>query len=219
MPNATPRAGAPLDVCIDVSHAQGIIEWDSVAKAGIKVAMVKATQGQGYTDPRWIDNLAGAIAAGIRVIPYHFINSDSPAAQALNFVQHCEPGKAYALDWEGHNTLSPADVERLGAILFARLGRDPLGYWGIPGASPGTPATSMITWPRWVPRYRFGRVVSFPAGSTETVGVDCLFWQYSSNGQVPGIRGSVDRSVAMFGSVEELLTWCDAPPSQAERAA
>jgi GH25 family lysozyme M1 (1,4-beta-N-acetylmuramidase) len=71
----------------------------------------------------------------------------------------------------------------------------------------------MNQWPRWVPRYRFGPVPSFPAGSTSTAGVPCLFWQYTSNGEVSGINGAVDRSVAGFSSADELLAWCDAPPT------
>ena len=204
-----------LDVCIDVSHHNGIIDWAAVAGSGIQVAMIKATQGQGSTDPLWITNRDGAIAAGIQVIPYHFTNSDDPAAQAANLVQHCTPGQPYALDWEGvaGNTLSATDLERLGSILSGQLGRPPLGYWGIPGSTPGSPTAAMDQWPRWVPRYRFpAPTPSFPAGTKLTAGVPCLFWQYTSSGVVPGVNGPVDRSVAAFSSLGDLLTWYGRPP-------
>ena len=35
---------ALLDTVIDVSHHQGIVDWESVARAGIAMAMVKATE-------------------------------------------------------------------------------------------------------------------------------------------------------------------------------
>jgi lysozyme len=212
---SSPPPGALLDLCIDVSHNNEVVDWGAIAGAGIQVAMIKATQGQGYTDPQWASNRDAALAAGIRVIPYHFTNTDDPAAQAANFVQHCTPGQAYALDWEGAaaDTLSPADMESLGSILQAQLGRPPLGYWGIPGSTPALPTAAMNQWPRWVPRYRFPPpTASFPADSTKTAGVPCLFWQYTSTGTVPGVNGPVDRSVAAFKSAEELLDWCDAPP-------
>ena len=206
---------ALLDLCIDVSHHNAVVDWTAIAGSGIQVAMIKATEGQGYTDPKWTAYRDGALAAGIRVIPYHFTNTDDPDAQAANFVQYCTPGQAYALDWEGaaDNTLSAADLERLGSALSAQLGRAPLGYWGIPGSTPGQPTAAMNAWPRWVPRYRFGAVSAFPAGSSETAGVSCLFWQYTSNGTISGIDGPVDRSVAAFPSADELLAWCDAPPA------
>lgn len=37
------------DVAIDVSGAQGRIDWRLVAEAGIRVAMVKATDGNTFT--------------------------------------------------------------------------------------------------------------------------------------------------------------------------
>jgi lysozyme len=200
-----------LDICIDVSHYNGVINWAAVAGSGIVAAMIKATQGQDETDPEWANNSAGALAAGIRVIPYHFTNTDDPAAQAANFVNYCTPGQAYALDWEGKpaDTLSPADLELLGTTLQGTLGRPPLGYWGIPGSSPGLPTATMNLWPRWVARYPFAPPTpSFPAGSTKTPGVPYLFWQYTSTGSVAGITGPVDRSVAEFANAGALVAWC-----------
>lgn len=59
---------------IDVSHHDGNIDWNKVKNdpQGIKFAYIKATQGIDYVDPKFIANVAGAKAAGIKWGVYHF---------------------------------------------------------------------------------------------------------------------------------------------------
>ena len=208
-----------LDVVIDVSDANGEIAWPRVAAAGIRVAMIKATQGATVKAHRWEANRAGAESAGIRAVPYHFVTNADIAAQSAHFeaVAGLGPGMAYALDWEKclqrdgtELTASAEQVEMMGKILTAVLGRAPLGYWGIPGNTPQPPTALMQDWERWVPRYRLGKIASFGdmPPSHQSPGTPFLFWQYTDGGRVDGITGDVDRSVADFASVENLLAWC-----------
>jgi lysozyme len=220
---------ALLDIVIDVSDAQGTIHWDDVAHAGIRVAMIKATEGATFTAHNWTTNTAGATAAGITVIPYHFMTNADPAAQADHFhtVAGLSPGAAYALDWEpravdGANiTAGATQVDAMGRGLQALVGRTPLGYWGIPGSTPGAPTAFMMTWDRWVPRYRDGAVAQFPGTHNSPFGppggsppgLPFRFWQYTAGGVVGGIGGAVDRSVASFDDVNALIAWCTAAPA------
>jgi lysozyme len=197
-----------------------------VAKTGIKVAMVKATQGTDFTAHSWQTNSAGARAAGIVVIPYHFMIDADPGRQAQHFQQVAglAQGMPYALDWEkppgssGEEAATAAQVEAVGNALHAVTGRNPLGYWGIPGSPvPGAPSALMQTWDRRVPRYREGAISDFskmPAEYTTPFnppGGAFLFWQYTGGGIVGGIGGAVDRSVAHFYSVDTLNAWCGCP--------
>jgi lysozyme len=224
---------ALLDIVIDVSDAQGTnIHWDDIAAAGIRVAMIKATEGATFTAHTWAANQAGANAAGITVIPYHFMTNADPAAQADQFhkVAGLSPGAAYALDWEprvadGVNiTAGATQVDAMGRTLQTFVGRTPLGYWGIPGSTPGAPTTFMTTWDRWVPRYRMGSIPDFtkipsqftspfgpPGGSSP--GLPFRFWQYTAGGVVGGIGHAVDRSVASFEDADALIAWCTAAPT------
>jgi lysozyme len=214
---------ALLDSVIDVSDAQGQIDWSAVAAAGINVAMIKATQGTGFVAHTWAANSAGAKAAGIAVIPYHFLTDDDATEQADHFrtTAGLVQGLAYALDWEGQGTASPAQVDAIGLALAAATGRNPLGYWGIPGSTPATPSALMQTWDRWVPRYRrvplpdFSGMGNPPSHVTpfNDSTTSFAFWQYSATGQVNGINGAVDRSVASFADAAALLAWCNAPSS------
>ena len=59
---------------IDVSHYQGNIDWNAVAKTGINFAFVKAGGSEDgiYTESMFEKNYAGAKAAGLNVGAYYF---------------------------------------------------------------------------------------------------------------------------------------------------
>lgn len=74
---------------VDVSNWQGSINWRRVAADGIRLAYIKATQGDHYLDPRLAANRRQAEAAGIRVGCYAFVEPSgaSPERQARYFKQ------------------------------------------------------------------------------------------------------------------------------------
>jgi lysozyme len=225
---------ALLDIVIDVSDSQGEIDWHRVAAAGIKVAMIKATEGATVVEDTWPANKAGAEAASITVIPYHFMTNAPPPDQVANFnrVAKLAPRRAYAVDWEPEKTkhtqvditASAAQVEAIGRALLEIVGRTPLGYWGIPGSTPQEPTAFMQTWDRWVPRYREGNIADFskmparfttpfgPVGQPSIPG-NFRFWQYTAGGIVSGVAEGVDRSVGSFDTVDEMTAWCMAAPA------
>lgn len=77
---------------IDVSHYQGDIDWNVVARQKIFFVYIKATQGDESFDPYFSKNWAGAAQAGnpgsrLHRGAYHFMTaSDSPEKQAQNFL-------------------------------------------------------------------------------------------------------------------------------------
>lgn len=216
----------PLDIAIDVSHWQGMIDWPKVFAAGIRIAMLKASEGASGVDNRFVSNRRAAEDAGLVAIPYHFLRPINPGDQVKLFrsVALLDPGMAYALDLEGRasQTASPADAEAVGNELAALLGRPPLGYWGIAGSTPAAPTARMRLWPRWLPRYPVIGVNSFAALPPKVREHPALYWpdahnntaglpyfgQYTSWGRVSGIDGLVDRSVAFFPTVDAAIQWC-----------
>jgi lysozyme len=216
----------PLDIAIDVSDAQGVIDWIAVRAAGIRIAFIKATEGDTFTAKTWDRNRSGATGAGIAVIPYHFLRGVPAARQVAHF---CEAtgltdSMAYALDWEGRasQTCTPDVAETIGEELAKIANRPPIGYWGRPGATPALPTAKMQTWDEWVPRYPVSEAEGWgalPDKIRSTVG---LYWsrrpdsrvprfaQYTCWGRVNGIAGNVDRSIAMFPSADEAVAWVGA---------
>lgn len=84
---------------VDVSMYQGDIDWLAVPCP----AIIKATEGATYTDPRFAQNQAGARATGKAMGWYHFLSSQSAGdAQAQHFLATVQPlpDELLCLDWE-----------------------------------------------------------------------------------------------------------------------
>ena len=60
---------------IDVSEWQGNIDFGEVARAGIEVVYIRASEGRGYVDPYFRENYEKAKANGLRVGFYHFLTA------------------------------------------------------------------------------------------------------------------------------------------------
>jgi lysozyme len=206
-------ASAVFDGVIDVSHYQRTIDWVRVAEAGIALAFIKASEGTGWTDPCFAANRAGAEQAGILVVPYHFITPGDPIAQARHFIAAAglKPGDPAMLDWE---TAAPAEtLVALGEAVTAVTGRDPLAYYGW--AQLAAAHRVLSRWPLMLPAYPRGntpgdyrslvwRLPRLPPGRNPARPYD--FHQYTPAGHIPGVGGSVDRSV-WVGDLASLRAW------------
>jgi lysozyme len=67
---------------IDVSHNNGVVNWPSIAAAGISFAFAKASQGATFQDPKFRDNWQGMKDAGIVRGAYHFLGFVDPTTQS-----------------------------------------------------------------------------------------------------------------------------------------
>ena len=63
---------------VDVSSYQGVVDWPVLAGQDVDFAYVKATEGSGFVDDRFAENLQGARDAGLLVGAYHFFSFESP---------------------------------------------------------------------------------------------------------------------------------------------
>lgn len=89
---------------IDVSYAQGTINWSAVYADGVRFAMVKATQGRAvssksylFTDRQFAANVTNAHNAGLRVGVYHYLTAKTvkeAQTEAEHFCLTIEPYKA-----------------------------------------------------------------------------------------------------------------------------
>lgn len=189
---------------IDISHWQGSVDFAKVRGAGKRFVVAKATEGIGFTDVNWTKYRTNAQAAGLVVTGYHFARPDGnptkPREEARWFVSqlNLQPGMIVpALDLErggglGKTALTAWVQAWLDEVYlltgaramiyvspsfwrnylgdtrtFADQGYDVLwvAHWGV--SSPSVPASN------WG-------------------GKGWTFWQYTSDGTVPGIDGRVD---------------------------
>lgn len=89
---------------IDVSYAQGTVNWSAVYADGVRFAMVKATQGRAvssnsylFTDRQFAANITGASDVGLKCGVYHYLTAKTvkeAQREAEHFCRTIEPYKA-----------------------------------------------------------------------------------------------------------------------------
>jgi lysozyme len=201
----TPPAFLNMTEGIDISHWQGTISWPAVASAGKRFAFMKASQSTDYVDPTYVGNRQQAHAAGLHVGAYHFAQPDAAVgdavAEADHFVFAAAPSRGDllpVLDLEQRGGLSPAEltawVQAYVERIYERIGVRALIY-----TSPNFWKNFMgdTQWFAtngydilWVAHWTADTTPLVPAGNW--AGDGWTFWQYTSDGAVPGITGRVD---------------------------
>ena len=195
---------------IDVSRWQGDIKWEMVAAAGYRFAVIRATVGETYTDPRFHMNWAGARNAGLLVSVYHVVKPEHPAdsqvARLLDALGDRRADLPLVLDIELHGGLGPADITACINDCLRKVeqtsGRKPIIYtakwfWN----SHVLPSPEWSAYDLWVAHYGVS-APALPTGWSEW-----RFWQYSDKGSVPGVSaGSTDLNW-YAGTYEDLLKY------------
>lgn len=206
MGSVTPVVPGEVVSGIDVSHFQGVVDWNAVAAQGIAFAFAKATEGTGWTDARFAGNWDGMKEGGIIRGAYHFFRPATPAAdQAAHFVgivKSIEAGDLPpVLDVEeattktGHSEWDDVRVDQRVSVVLTwlqeveqLLGRKPILYTrrGFVENILGDPGP-LTNYPLWVAHYTTAAIPAVPEGWT-----GWTFWQYSQSGHVGGIETDVD---------------------------
>ncbi|MDR3565600.1 MAG: GH25 family lysozyme [Negativicutes bacterium] len=74
---------------IDVSYHNGNVDWQAVVDAGYKFVIIRLGYGIRHLDPKFVDNVNGALAAGLKIGVYYYsyaLNVEDAKAEA-QFVQ------------------------------------------------------------------------------------------------------------------------------------
>jgi len=183
---------------IDVSHWQGVIDWNAVKASGQIFAFIKATESYNFTDSRFVANWRNAKAAGLKRGMYHFYRFSASSASQLNNLMKAFASVGYdygelpiAVDIEDTDTKPNANA-LLGFIkaVQVRTGRRVCVYtgnWWWNTARWGGPVTWAKDYDLWCASY-----TATPLVPSDWLSVGWRFWQYSSTGSVGGISGNVD---------------------------
>ncbi len=210
---------------IDVSHWQGDIGWNKVAGAGYVFAFAKGTEGVGWTDVMFHNNMAEGNNAGVYMGIYHFARPDlgnSGAEEANYFLSvagdYLKSGYLRpVLDLEvgyslGKTALSAWVVEWMETVEN-RTGISPLIYTN-PNFINYYLNDTVIKYDLWVAHWTCEPIPSYNVPNTGTWR-DWAFWQYygpggcgGNAGYVPGISTNIDLNI--FNGVETGLEEYDA---------
>jgi GH25 family lysozyme M1 (1,4-beta-N-acetylmuramidase) len=201
---------------VDLSHWQGVVDWSAVGRSGLAdFAAVRLTVGL-KPDERWQANLAGA--ADHTPLPMAYAVVGTRAAQAdaadllVNMVDRVADVSRVGLvvDAENFSDGSHPTMTQVHAFrdaLHRLTGRWACGYCPSWWMTQHGYVTDEQPWPWWPSRYcdppfteaalaarwpplRHGFHVAGP-------------WQFTSDGQVPGIASRVDRN-AYDGTLADL---------------
>lgn len=183
---------------IDVSHYQGEIDWNTVARTKlISYVYIKASEGETLTDDYYRTNIEGAKKAGLKVGSYHYYRPDANADLQFNNItsqiRKEEQDLAPIIDVEKRGSKSHEDfingLHSFLAKLEKHYGCKPVIYTFqnfynkyICGHFKG--------YRMMIARYREDEP-TLDDGQTYTA------WQYTQRGKIDGIKGYVDRSMVM----------------------
>ncbi|HUP25721.1 MAG TPA: GH25 family lysozyme [Thermoanaerobaculia bacterium] len=212
--------GAPVAVAqaqhllgVDVSHHQEEIDWTAVAGSGVVFVYVKATEGIDFQDPAFTRNWSGARAAGLLRGAYHMLRPEDDAVEQAKWFL-----KNLAEAGFGPGDLPPAlDVERVSSTtslprhqtaeralawlehVEQELERKPLLYTNPRFWQDYLADHHPLTgYPLWLAEYS-----AEPAPSSGWGWESWTLWQFTQDGQRPGVTTRVDVN-RFAGSHEEL---------------
>jgi lysozyme len=191
---------------IDVSKYQGEIDWSAVAGSGVKFAWIKATEGGDHADERFQANWTGAKAAGVPHGAYHFVYWCRPPGEEIAWFEQNVPVEDDALppvlDVEAtpesrtcKRHLEPesaiADMKAMLEEMERHYGRRPVIYTSVDFYEAILSGGAFADYPIWVRSTKHHPAVRYGSRKWH-------FWQYQSDGAVPGIAGHVDQD-AFYG--------------------
>lgn len=206
---APAAAGAKLPG-IDVSNHQGEIDWGEVARSGERFAIVKASESTNFVDKWYESNRSGADKRDVKLGAYHYARpsggkdshiADDAKDEAKHFLRIAKPRSGDLLpmlDLEDAGSLNPDELRYWAKKWLRKVDREvgvkPMIYtypsfWHVQMdntqffAKRGYEAL-------FIANYEVKRP-DVPADNWD--GEGWTFWQYTSCGKVPGIKGCVDR--------------------------
>ena len=185
---------------IDVSKYQGEIRWREVAAANIRFAVIRATLGNDYRDPRYAENPRARHTHGLAVGAYHFAEPSGGAVgtrSARPITSSRSPGWVEdSLPGPRHRVVERPVAGKLRVWAVAWLNRVHRGgrcpaddlsgnhFWR--GSDVDTPWFGLRSHALWVAHWDVELGFHASAAGRATM------WQWSACGRVPGIRGPVD---------------------------
>ena len=181
---------------IDVSTWNGNIDWDKVYKSGVRYAMIRSSFGienPNQVDNKFVRNITNAQRAGVKCGVYHYSYAQS-VAEAQKEAEFClKTIKNYKIDLPVAFDIEDSSQTHLGKDTLTSI---VIAFCDKIKSAGYTPM--LYCNPNWLNNYLhknklLGKYDLWLAHwGVSAPSYNCAIWQYSENGSVPGISGSVD---------------------------
>ncbi len=190
---------------IDVSEHNGVIDWEKVKAAGIQFAMLRAGYGKGNADKQFQRNAAACTRVGLPFGVYWFsyAATEEEAAREAAFCLKAAAAfridgpVAYDFEYDSVDNAKKRGVTVTKALAskLAKTFLDAVqkaGYTAVNYANPdylNRYFDASVDYSLWLAQWPKN------VSALDKPPRDCLIWQYSATGAVPGIAGNVDLDV------------------------
>lgn len=181
---------------IDVSTWNGIIDWDKVYQSGVKYAMIRSSFGvenPNQVDNKFVRNITNATKAGVKCGVYHYSYAKS-ATEAKKEAEFClKTIKGYKLDLPVAFDIEDSSQTHLSRRTLTDI---VIAFCDTVKAAGYKPM--LYCNPNWLINYLYKDElfkkydIWLANWGVSAPSYDCAIWQYSENGNVSGISGSVD---------------------------
>lgn len=191
---------------IDVSEHNGIIDWEKVKASGVEFAMIRAGYGR-TVDKQFRRNAGECNRVGLPIGVYWFSYALNAAGASQEAAVCLEAIKPYRIDFPVAFDLeydSVSYAQKHGVCIGMQLASDMARAFCGAIRAAGYSAAN-YTNQDYLRRYFDADVqqdfpvwlAQWPGGtpSLDKPPRECVIWQYSETGTVPGIKGSVDLNV------------------------
>lgn len=188
---------------IDVSYAQGTIDWQAVKESGVKFAILRASRGsitnssKGSQDTTFEYNVTEATKAGIDVGVYHYLYAETVAdakKEAKFFIKTISPYKItypVVLDVEEQSqaNLGKSKITKIVKAFLDEVSN--AGYYAMIYSNKTWLTTyldmsQLSDYDVWLAQWN----------TVPTYSGEFGIWQYSCKGLVSGIEGYVDMNLS-----------------------
>ena len=197
-------------VGIDVSYAQGDIDWTKVKNAGVDFAMIRCggrgygTKGILYTDEKFKQNIEGATSAGIKVGVYFYSQAitakeaKEEADYTLKLIKDYNIQYPVAYDWE-HYENEDARTDELDRETLTNCAKTYCSEIEKSGYIPVIYANRSLLYYE----YNLAKINNYEVWLASYEDLPDYYyefgmWQYSTDGTIDGIEGTVDLNVCMY---------------------
>lgn len=192
---------------IDVSRHQGEIDWQKVGETDVEFVFIRVGyrgygNGRMVEDEQFVDNIKGALGAGLKVGVYYFsqaVNTEEALEEANFVLEQIAPYKVEmpvvvdvekVSDSQGRMNLISVEERTNITMAFCEAieaaGYIPMIYHNMEMGVMLLDLEPLENYEKWFAYY--GTELYYP--------YDYQVWQYSEKGSVEGISGDVDLNIS-----------------------
>jgi GH25 family lysozyme M1 (1,4-beta-N-acetylmuramidase) len=190
---------------IDIASYQAGLDF---SKVPCDFAIIKATQGTGYTNPDCVRAVEQAMSLGKGVGVYHYISGGNAVAEANFFIDSILNwiGKVMiCLDWEFDQNSAWGNESYLEQVInqvIARTGVPPMIYAPASRYNEVAPVAQRNNCGLWIAQYADMNPTGYQNTPWNEGAYTCAIRQYSGSGRLNGWNGDLDLD-KFYGSLDD----------------